>query len=88
MTAKEIKVLMILLGVTQTSIAKKVRVTLPAVHAVINGLRKNPKIRRAIADAIGRPVEHIWPPDLNTHINDTNINHITNHTRRQAGKRR
>ena len=41
-------------------LAEELGVSQPAVHQVINGQRPNPRIRRAIADAIDRPVEEVW----------------------------
>ena len=86
MTAKEIKILMELLDVTQTSVAQKLGVTLPAVHSVIKGLRHNPRIRQAIADAVGRPVEQIWPPEKSNEKTDTLLNqkHTKNSDSKQA----
>lgn len=48
-------------GVTQTEIAKSLDVAVACVNDVVTGKRKNPRIRTAIAQAIGKPVEKIWP---------------------------
>jgi hypothetical protein len=77
MTSKEIIILLKLLDVTQTSIANKLKMTVPAVNSVIKGLRKNPRIRQAIADAVGRPVLQIWPPNPSSINNDKGLHHNT-----------
>lgn len=46
-------------GVKQ--IAQKMGVTSPTVSQVIYGLRPNPRIRRAIAEAVGKSVSELWP---------------------------
>lgn len=86
MTPKQIIVLMKMLDVTQTAVAKKLKVTTPAVHHVIMGLRRNPRIRRAIADAVHQTVDEIWPLDGTPTNNDTQINHTKNHKKSQRGK--
>lgn len=42
-------------------LAKKLGVTSPTVSQVIHGKRPNARIRRAIAEAVGRPVDELWP---------------------------
>jgi len=60
-------------------VAKNLNITVPAVNSVIKGLRQNPRIRQAIAAAIGRPVEQIWPPENAKKETDKRINqHIKN----------
>jgi lambda repressor-like predicted transcriptional regulator len=79
MSPKEIIILLKLLDVTQSSVAKNLNITVPAVNSVIKGLRQNPRIRQAIAAAIGRPVEQIWPPENAKKETDKRINqHIKN----------
>lgn len=48
-------------GITQLSIANMLRVKASSVHNVITGKRRTPRIRQAIAFALGRPVVEIWP---------------------------
>jgi len=48
-------------GLTQAEIATMLKVTPVSVHDVITGKRKNPRIRKAIAMAIGKPVADLWP---------------------------
>jgi lambda repressor-like predicted transcriptional regulator len=60
-------------------VAKNLNITVPAVNSVIKGLRQNPRIRQAIAAAIGRPVEQIWPSENAKKETDKRINqHIKN----------
>ena len=48
-------------GITQTQIARMLKVKPPTVHNVISGKRRNPRIRQAIALAVGCPVHELWP---------------------------
>ncbi|MGV0961836.1 MAG: helix-turn-helix domain-containing protein [Limnohabitans sp.] len=48
-------------GHTVTQIAKYIGIKQPTVTQVIYGIRATPKVRKAIADAIGKPVSEIWP---------------------------
>ena len=52
--AREIKADLALTGITQSAIARKLRVTPNAVWSVIHGKNKPRRIREAIARAIGR----------------------------------
>lgn len=88
MTPKEIIVLMKMLDVTQASIAARLKITPPAVQHVIKGFRRNPRIRLAIAEALGRPVEQIWPPESKPIINDTEINHPTTKSKRKQERKK
>lgn len=42
-------------------IAKKLGVTSPTVSQVIHGKRPNARIRKAIADTVGKPISELWP---------------------------
>jgi lambda repressor-like predicted transcriptional regulator len=88
MNSKEIIILMKLLDVTQTSIANKLKMTVPAVNSVIKGLRKNPRIRQAIADAVGRPVHQIWPPEKLPINNDKDLHHNIKKSKPLQAKKR
>ncbi|MDD3814400.1 MAG: hypothetical protein PHZ02_07115 [Desulfocapsaceae bacterium] len=46
--------------ITQVEIANMLKVTPVAVHNVVSGKRKTPRIRKAIAMAIGKKVSEIW----------------------------
>lgn len=63
MKPNEIRAEMVLRGVKIVDIAKKAKVTPGAVHQAINctGNFKGYRIRPYIADAIGKPVDEIWP---------------------------
>ena len=61
MQPHEIRAALVLARVTITSIARDLGVKPPTVHAVITGKRPTPRIRQAIAEAIGRPVEEVFP---------------------------
>lgn len=73
MTEKEIAILMVLHEVTQTRIAKELGITVPAVNSVIKGLRKNPRIRQAIADALGCTFQQIWSDDNRQSVMDKTL---------------
>lgn len=47
--------------VTQTQIAGMLKVTPVSVNDVITGKRKTPRIRQAVALALGKSVNEIWP---------------------------
>ncbi|WP_354005652.1 helix-turn-helix domain-containing protein [Desulfofustis limnaeus] len=48
-------------GISQLDIANMLKVKPASVHNVITGKRRTPRIRQAIAFALGRPVAEIWP---------------------------
>ncbi|MFA5905171.1 MAG: helix-turn-helix domain-containing protein [Desulfobacula sp.] len=50
-------------GIAQSSIAQMLKVKPASVHNVVTGKRKTPRIRAAIAMAIGKPVGEIWPDE-------------------------
>ncbi len=43
-------------------IASELGLVSPCISAVISGRRRTPKVREAIARAINKPVNEIWPP--------------------------
>ena len=57
----EIRIRMMRLGISASEIAAKLNVTEPFVHQVITGIRTTERIREAIAEAVGKPVEKLWP---------------------------
>jgi lambda repressor-like predicted transcriptional regulator len=61
MSPNEIKSSLVLSGCTQVSIARALNVSPASVNDVITGKTVSARIREAIAEAIGRPVEEIWP---------------------------
>ena len=50
-------------GVRQVDIARRLKITPVSVHDVITGKRRTGRIRAAIAEAIGKPVDKVFPPD-------------------------
>lgn len=65
MAPNEIKAELVLRGIKMADIAKKAGVTDGAVHQTIKNQKdrryKGYRIRNYIAEAIGKPVEEIWP---------------------------
>lgn len=61
MTPQEIRIALILKGVTQRDIARRLKVTDGAVSQVIYGDAISARIQDAIAEIIGQQVEQIWP---------------------------
>lgn len=60
---KKIRIEMIKRDVSGAEIARKVGVTRVAIYRTIDGFIKSYRLRKAIADAIGEPVEALWPED-------------------------
>ena len=58
---RERKAALALAGLTQADIARKLDVSKQAVGMVIQGVTRNPRIRVAIAEACGMPVEVLFP---------------------------
>jgi transcriptional regulator with XRE-family HTH domain len=48
-------------GVRQIDIARMLKITPVSVHDVVIGKRRNPRIRKAISLATGRPESELWP---------------------------
>jgi len=63
MTPIEIKIELLRVGVNQNQIAKKVGTAPTLVSQVIYGIRPTRRVRQAIADAIGKPIEQLWPEE-------------------------
>jgi transcriptional regulator with XRE-family HTH domain len=69
MTPREIRAQMVLKGITLTGLAAKLKVDHSFVWQVVNGRRNNVRVRGAIADAIGLPVDKVFdssPPQKRT----------------------
>ncbi len=62
MTPNEIRAEFMRLGKPISSIADELNLPRSSISVVISGKRPNPKVRNAIARAINRPVNEIWPP--------------------------
>lgn len=52
---------MVFHGIKQRAIAQKCGVTEAAVSWVVMGRNKSKRIRSAIAEAVGRKAEELWP---------------------------
>jgi predicted transcriptional regulator len=48
-------------GYKQSEIAKMLGVSSAAVHYVVKGVKRTPRIRKAISLAAGRPESELWP---------------------------
>jgi transcriptional regulator with XRE-family HTH domain len=57
----EIKILLLRAGVSQSAIARKLHVTVGFVNQIITGRRHTKRVRMAIAEAVGKQVEDLWP---------------------------
>lgn len=60
---KGIKTLIIIKNFSNADIARRIGVTPGAISHIITGRSKSQKLRKAIADVIGEPVEALWPED-------------------------
>ncbi|WP_018704092.1 helix-turn-helix domain-containing protein [Anaeromusa acidaminophila] len=61
MTPNQIRAAMLLKNVRPADIARRLNVTRGAVSNVISGLIVSQRIREAVAEAIGKEVDAIWP---------------------------
>lgn len=61
MSTRQIKALLILNDISSASIARKMHVTPTWVSLVLTGRKKSKRIRKAIADAVGKTVDELWP---------------------------
>jgi len=64
MTSKEIKIEFIKQDISQKSVAQKIGVTEGCLSQVISRYRRTHWIRKAIAEALGRPYEEVWGESL------------------------
>lgn len=62
-TAKKIKKLLIDADISQAEIARRAGVDRSAVTHVTAGRVKSPRLRGFIAEALGVPVDSLWPRD-------------------------
>ena len=56
------KAALVLAGIRQSDIARRVGVAQTHVSDVIHGRRRSRRVEAAIADALGRRVEDVFPP--------------------------
>ena len=69
MKPNEIRAELVLKGITITSIAKAEGTKQPNVSAVISGNQKTKRIQVAVAKAIGKTVEEVFPITQEAHEN-------------------
>ena len=65
MKPNEIRAGLIIKGITIASIANKLGIKPTNVSFVIAGTRTTPRIQAAVAKAIGKPVEEVFPATSN-----------------------
>lgn len=58
--AKRVKKLIIEKSLTVSELSKRTGYSISYVSMVINGRRKNPDVREAIARALERPTQELW----------------------------
>ena len=68
MEPNEIRAELVRRGITVTNIARQEAVSQPYISQHLSGVRKSSRIRRAIAEAIDRPVHEIWPDPERNHL--------------------
>ncbi len=61
MDNKKIKSLLVANGIKQTDIAKRIGVKRCTVSLVLNNHSESKRVKQAIADALGKNVELLWP---------------------------
>jgi transcriptional regulator with XRE-family HTH domain len=57
----DIRILLMRARKSQSQIARELEVTQGFVGQVILGLRHTQRVRMAIAEAVGKPIEKLWP---------------------------
>ncbi len=68
MTPTEIKIELLKAGINQNQIAKKLGVVPTLVSQVVHGVRPVKRVRQAIADAVGKPIEELWPEESSNKV--------------------
>lgn len=63
MEVNEIRAELVRQGISQVSIAKKLKITRGAVNGAISRKRKSRRIQRIIAKILKRPYSEIWGED-------------------------
>lgn len=61
MSSRQIKALIVLNGTSLTEIARTTGVSRQWVSMVVNGHKKSKRVRKAIAVAVGKSVDELWP---------------------------
>lgn len=62
MTPRERKAALVLRGIVMSDIARALDVAAAHVSLVVSGDRRSPRVEQAVADAIGLPIEDLFPP--------------------------
>lgn len=57
----KIKAMMVLQGVKQADICRELNVKPSTVSLIVSGKKKSSRVRKAIAVALGKRVEDLWP---------------------------
>jgi lambda repressor-like predicted transcriptional regulator len=65
MTPLEIKIELLKAGISIRQLARKEGVSHTAMSYTIHGVNKGLRLREAVARALGKSVEEIWPPESN-----------------------
>lgn len=60
MTPNSRKAALVERGITITSIAEELGVTVSHVAQVVRGEKESPRVEQAVANAIGKPVEEVF----------------------------
>ena len=60
---RKVKALLVLNGIKQVTISRKLKVTPTVVSFVISGKRKSARISKAIAQELNMKVEELWPEE-------------------------
>ncbi|OGP52710.1 MAG: hypothetical protein A2Y65_07305 [Deltaproteobacteria bacterium RBG_13_52_11] len=66
MSPLELKIELLKAGISIRQLARKEGVSHTAMFYTIHGVNKGLRLREAVARAIGRSVEEIWPPRSKT----------------------
>lgn len=66
MHPEQIKAAMRMKGVTPTALADELEVARSTMSQVISGRAVSARIRGAIANVVGLPVDALWPPKTST----------------------
>ncbi len=62
-TPRDIKIALIERGTSGAAVARSLGVDRTMVYHVIAGRAKSPRVREAIARAVGKKVSDLWPPE-------------------------
>ena len=66
MTPLEIKIELLKAGISIRQLARQAGVSHTAMSYTIHGVNKGLRLREAVARALGKRIEEIWPPETKT----------------------